>query len=145
MNAGRLEQLGTPLDLYEHPVNPFVASFVGRINRLPGIAAGTRVKVGRHELQLTRAQSGPIEVMVRPHRIRLGAARPDPDQQTNQVEGVIRRTTYVGDLIQYDVDVEGLTWSVEQPTTAARTPDAVGTAVNLVWRVEDTLAFNKPA
>jgi putative spermidine/putrescine transport system ATP-binding protein len=145
MNAGRLEQLGTPLDLYEHPVNPFVASFVGRINRLPGIAAGTRVKVGRHELQLTRAQNGPIEVMVRPHRIRLGAARPDPDQQTNQVEGVIRRTTYVGDLIQYDVDVEGMTWSVEQPTTAARTPDAVGTAVNLVWRVEDTLAFNKPA
>jgi len=61
MNAGRLEQLGTPLELYEHPVNPFVASFVGRINRVPGTASGTKARVGRYELQLTRPLNGPVD------------------------------------------------------------------------------------
>jgi putative spermidine/putrescine transport system ATP-binding protein len=145
MNAGRLEQLGTPLDLYEHPANPFVASFVGRINRLPGTASGVKAKVGRHELQLTRPMNGPVEVMVRPHRIRLDTAGSDFDPPLNRVEGIIRRTTYVGDLIQYDVDVEGMIWSVEQPTTAARSPNAIGTTVSLLWRIEDTLAFPKAA
>ncbi|WP_342361061.1 ABC transporter ATP-binding protein [Terrarubrum flagellatum] len=143
MNAGRLEQLGAPVDLYERPANPFVASFVGRINRLPGVASGLSAKVGAHELRLTSALNGDVEVMVRPHRIAIG--RTGEGGGFNQAPGVISRVTYVGDLIQYDVDVDGLTWSVEQPTTAARAPDAPGSRVDLSWRIEDTLAFPRQA
>ncbi|WP_309083084.1 ABC transporter ATP-binding protein [Chelativorans sp.] len=141
MNAGRLEQLGTPTELYERPANPFVASFVGRINRLPAMAMGTKAKVGERELRLTQPMEGNIEVMVRPHRIQLEPAGSAATESTNRVQGEIRRTTYVGDLIQYVVHVDGLNWSVEQPTSASATLSPIGAKVDLSWRVEDTLAF----
>jgi iron(III) transport system ATP-binding protein len=47
MNRGELEQVGTPRDIYEQPASPFVADFVGRINVLDAVAAGTgRVPLG---------------------------------------------------------------------------------------------------
>ncbi|WP_293861991.1 ABC transporter ATP-binding protein [uncultured Alsobacter sp.] len=140
LNAGRLEQFGSPIELYEHPANPFVASFVGRVNRLPGTAAGTTVKVGAHDVILPKPMTGAVEVMVRPHRIALGGPS-DTAPGANRVTGTISQVAYAGDLVQYGIDVGGTRWFVEQQTTAARPPEVPGTPVSLSWRVEDTLAF----
>ena len=139
MNHGHLEQVGTPVDLYEHPANPFVASFVGRINRLPGVASGTSAQIGGYPITLPAPHQGDVDVMVRPHRIGIGPG--SQGDGFNRVSGVVRRVTYVGDLVQYEIDVAGLSLSVEQPTVTATAPFLPGTQADLSWRVDDTLAF----
>ena len=75
MREGRIVQSGTPTDLYLHPVDRFVATFLGEVNRLP-----TRVSGGRAETPVGGiaapgfAEGAPVEVLVRPEGLRLDAA-----------------------------------------------------------------------
>ncbi|MBI3512769.1 MAG: ABC transporter ATP-binding protein, partial [Proteobacteria bacterium] len=79
MAAGRIAQIGTPLELYERPASPFVGEFIGRINRLEGrvaaladglatiaLAAGGAVRA-----PASLAQGAAALVMMRPHRLAL--------------------------------------------------------------------------
>ncbi len=75
INAGRLEQTGSPDDLYEHPVNLFVATFVGRANVFRGPAARALGGTGNGVL------------VVRPERLRFGATG---------LSGVVRERRYTG-------------------------------------------------
>ena len=75
LNQGRLEQTGAPDDLYEHPVNLFVATFVGRANVFRGKAAQALGANGKGVL------------VVRPERLRFGAAG---------LPGVVRERRYIG-------------------------------------------------
>ena len=81
MNAGRIEQVGTPAEVYGRPATPFVAEFIGRMNFLPGerIAPG-RVRFGSRELRcdadVGRA-SGAVTVAIRPEDIAIRDLAPD--------------------------------------------------------------------
>jgi iron(III) transport system ATP-binding protein len=88
MNEGRIEQLGTPADLYLAPATRFVATFLGEVNRLPArlragrvetpigdIALGNRLPAG----ELPREEGAPVEVLLRPEGLRvLGAPSLEP-------------------------------------------------------------------
>ncbi|MBY0362577.1 MAG: ABC transporter ATP-binding protein [Phreatobacter sp.] len=140
MNKGRIEQTGTPEDLYERPRTAFVAAFVGRTNRFPGTGAGEVVHVGGVTMRCARPVSGPVEVMIRPHRIHLdgsGERRADD----NHASGTIIRTTYAGNVVQYDVQAGDTVFNVEQSTDATGALVSVGTAVTLSWSVANTLVF----
>jgi len=84
MDHGRLQQVGTPLQVYNHPVNTFVARFLGSpgMNLLPGIArqVGSAVQVDLGPLGLTPPLPGPAQGPVtygfRPEEITLDAASP---------------------------------------------------------------------
>jgi putative spermidine/putrescine transport system ATP-binding protein len=148
LNGGALEQMGTPQDLYERPATPFVANFVGRTNQLAVTAVRGEVALGAARLHLAGGQSGPVDLMVRPHRIRLVPGLPMEGcgaPSDHVVGGTVRRVTYAGDLLQYEVDVGSHTVLVEWST---RADDAIldqGAPVTLAWRAEDTLVFAKPA
>ncbi len=91
MSAGRIEQIGTPEDLYLRPATPGVAAFVGISSIVPGIVSGRTVEVWGTELPLQgEAPDGHGEVFLRPENVRLvGAGEPG-------VDAVVQESTFLG-------------------------------------------------
>jgi spermidine/putrescine transport system ATP-binding protein len=103
MNGGRIEQLGEPAELYEHPRTPFVANFLGVSNLLPGVVAGPdSVKLESGEV-LRVAQgslnghTGEVSVGIRPEKLHIGGTG------VNRLAGEIVERAYVGVSTQYVV------------------------------------------
>jgi putative spermidine/putrescine transport system ATP-binding protein len=151
LNGGRLEQFGTPEDLYERPASPFVASFVGRINRLSGHSSGGTIDIGGMSLTGPGRHSGPVEIMVRPHRVMMQQRPPHgqnaalSDGSVNRLSGTVGHTHYSGDLIQYEVETVGQTFMVERATTSREPFLERGSEVDVSWKVEDTFVFEAKA
>jgi spermidine/putrescine transport system ATP-binding protein len=104
MNKGRIEQLGPPDELYEHPETAFVAGFLGVSNLLAGTASGpgqitldggTAVSVSPEALD---GRTGRVAVGIRPEKIRIGTGA------TNALHGKVFERAYVGVATQYVVD-----------------------------------------
>ncbi|MFD1721367.1 ABC transporter ATP-binding protein [Amnibacterium endophyticum] len=75
MHAGRIEQIGTPEDLYLRPATEFVAGFVGQSNRVEGVLADGRVRVAGQDVPAlpSAVPDGPVLAFVRPEDVRLVA------------------------------------------------------------------------
>jgi putative spermidine/putrescine transport system ATP-binding protein len=139
MNRGRLEQVDTPTELYEQPSTDFVAGFVGRMNRIRAEARDGNAEFAGQRLPVPAGLDGPVNIMIRPHRIAIGAFA--SGETRHQVAGTIARAIFVGDILQYDVDVAGQTVSVELSTRGNESLLAPGTAVSLSWLPHDVYAF----
>jgi spermidine/putrescine transport system ATP-binding protein len=104
MHGGKIEQLGTPNELYERPTTAFVAGFLGVSNLLHGTISGpTSVRLGKgEEVAVSRealaGRTGDVAVGIRPEKLRLGSAG------TNSFTGRVRETAYVGVSTQYIVE-----------------------------------------
>jgi iron(III) transport system ATP-binding protein len=85
LRGGRLEQVGTPADLYLRPASRFVATFLGEVNRLPGRLTGNGVETAIGWLPAGPAGTGgegmPVEVLLRPEGLRV-----DPSGAGAEVE-----------------------------------------------------------
>jgi putative spermidine/putrescine transport system ATP-binding protein len=91
MNAGRIEQIGTPEDLYLRPATANVAVFVGVSSLVPGVVRGPVVSVWGQDLPLQApAADGDVQVFLRPENVRLRAAT-EPG-----VEAVVQESTFLG-------------------------------------------------
>lgn len=152
MRHGRIDQLGGPEDVYEHPATEFVAGFLGASNLLDGEVAslnGTaRIRLRTGETiaaEDTSADAGSVvKVGVRPEKITIvPAERSDaerPDAGRNHVDGIVRMATYIGVNYQYKVDGPGgteLTVFVQNQGAAGSHP-TVGQPVRLEWLPEHT-------
>ncbi|MFG6447841.1 sulfate/molybdate ABC transporter ATP-binding protein [Roseateles sp. BYS180W] len=71
MDHGRVEQVGTPKEVYEHPATPFVYGFLGAVNRFEGHAEGKLLHVGEQTLTVASAGSlsGRVQAYARPHEL----------------------------------------------------------------------------
>ncbi|MET7708181.1 ABC transporter ATP-binding protein [Micromonospora sp. NPDC005413] len=110
MNAGRIEQLGAPADIYEFPATAFVANFLGQSNLLAGEAAGTgggEVAVTAHGARFSvpagraRADQGPVHLGVRPEKLHLVGSADQVPAGHQHVTGVVTDASYVGVSTQY--------------------------------------------
>ena len=103
MNGGRIEQLGEPAELYEHPRTPFVANFLGVSNLLPGVVDGPdRVRLESGDsLHVAsgslNGRTGPVSVGIRPEKLHIGG------NGVNRLAGEIVERAYVGVSTQYVV------------------------------------------
>jgi putative spermidine/putrescine transport system ATP-binding protein len=94
MRDGRIDQVGTPEELYLRPATPFVADFVGLSNRIPGLMTGGQLSVQQQPLPFVgeRQPDGPVMVRVRPEHLEF---HPDGFPATvvsSSFLGSIRRT-----------------------------------------------------
>ncbi len=110
MDAGRVQQIGTPVEIYERPANVFVAGFIGQANLWSCRVTGARA--GEVELDVlgARLRSVPgdthIEpgrdaaLMVRPERVRVAVERPGATGTVNAVEATVTDLTFQGPLVR---------------------------------------------
>jgi spermidine/putrescine transport system ATP-binding protein len=155
MNAGRIEQLGSPREVYEHPRTRFVAGFIGTSNLLNGtvrtIDGTTAVLETAPEENLVVADASRadasvgkmLDLTVRPEKIVLSIERPDPGRCA--LRGRVREVVYLGTSTQYAVTTSqgfDLLVFVQNASDAAdiarRDQD-----VWLSWRAEHSLALSE--
>ena len=141
-NGGRIEQVGTPLDLYERPANLFVAGFLGtpKMNFLPvemvsHDSAGARVRLpGGAVLQVDAAvppgAAGAFTLGVRPEHL-LPAAHGDGAGEEGAIAGTLNLVEYLGDVTLAYVQVPGADEMVAAKVAAGTALPAVGGRVLL--------------
>ena len=140
MNGGRIEQLGTPTELYEQPRTAFVAGFLGISNLLPGSVTGdaavrlddgTTVRVPPEALN---GRTGRVAVGVRPEKIRLGHA------EENRLTGRLLETAYVGVATQYVLDTKAGNVSVYVQNSEPGAPQAAPSEIS--WSPDSTFVVD---
>jgi iron(III) transport system ATP-binding protein len=109
LEHGRLAQVGAPEDLFRRPQSRFVAEFIGKTNIVEALAIGPdSVARGPFRLRVATKDLTPgavVLVSIRPHEIALTARVPEPPGE-NIFDAVIRRASYVGTAVDYQVAVE---------------------------------------
>jgi spermidine/putrescine ABC transporter ATP-binding subunit len=115
MNRGRVEQLGSPEELYDRPTTRFVADFIGTTNLLHGIVesvedsfalvrldSGERCRIGRQG----RASGQEVDISVRPEAIAIHADH-GSDGANRFLSATIQQSAYLGSAVQYIVRTTG--------------------------------------
>jgi iron(III) transport system ATP-binding protein len=149
-HEGTLQQYGRPQEIYERPANLFVADFMGIVNRLPGEIiepqdGQARVRVaGEHVLAAVtsmdlEAASRQVTVAVRPESVRIGAQ--PSDGPANTLEGRVVEMTFLGNILDYQVEIGGLVLRVQADRHVVH---EIGQRVQLSIPVEECVAMRTP-
>lgn len=139
---GAIRQVGTPAAIYDFPNSMDVAHFVGVTNFLPGTVSHVEnqlvefsspdIGVQRWPTGRDAPPEGPSVLCIRPHALHLAPIDTFRDARYLWLEGVIRNSEFLGEVVRYQVDVGALTLSVNQahftcsPVTPSGTPVLVG-------------------
>nr|WTB34002.1 ABC transporter ATP-binding protein [Streptomyces sp. NBC_00830] len=156
MNAGRVEQLGAPADLYENPKTTFVANFLGTSNLIEGEitesgtdilvgAGGTTLRLPAGRCSAPTARGGKILVGIRPEKISLASAGEADTIAAgrNRVTGRIVDSSFIGVSTQYVVESPaGKALQVYEQNVGHRAGLTRGAEVVLHWNPEHTFGLD---
>jgi spermidine/putrescine transport system ATP-binding protein len=155
MNHGRVMQVGTPQEIYDHPSNLFVADFIGTSNVLEGtvldaggdwvsvqLDLGVRVRV---PAGARKGWMGRVSVVVRPDRMSLSRV-PASTPETNTISGTVAKVSYLGVYLQVTVaTAQGRDLTIIEPLSSDRrervAPD-LGSAIHVTWPAALSLCFD---
>ena len=111
MSEGKIQQIGTPQDIYNEPVNAFVADFIGESNIVDGVMlADYKVKFGGQVfdcLDTGFAPNEPVDVVIRPEDVDI--VKPAP----GVLQGTVTSVTFMGVHNEAIVDIDGFKWMIQ--------------------------------
>ena len=137
MNQGRIQQIGTPEQVYNEPKNAFVAGFIGDSNIIDAVMACDRLV----ELCGTRFEcvdegfgtNKPVDVVIRPEDVEL------TDPAEAQLKGIVSHVIFKGMLYEMEVEAGGFTWLVQSTVMSP-----VGTEVGIRVKPFNIQVMHKP-
>jgi iron(III) transport system ATP-binding protein len=126
LDQGRIQQIGTPLDLYDRPANRFVATFLGTANLIEGqIAADGRfLDSGGFALAGVGGAPGPACISVRPQDVVVGAV-------DRGIPATVAEREFLGGFTRYRMQAGGHALIVDIPHRRGAATHAIGEAVGL--------------
>ena len=147
MNGGDIEQVGDPKEIYERPLTPFVADFVGSLNafdlRVDELADGLAVmRVSERERLVVPVGTGTktgdqLRVAVRPERVRIEPTNGRAPEGGSSIEGTVAELVYLGGLTQFHVETGAagrlVSHRMDDQVAASLEP---GKHVRLTWPAE---------
>jgi putative spermidine/putrescine transport system ATP-binding protein len=145
MSEGRIEQIGTPAEIYNTPATPFVASFVGTLNLIAAkvIDAGAgRVSVDGQEIRsskpISEARDGAtVTIAIRPESVELGEAG-----GTNRLNGPVEDVSFLGSIVRTRIGLsDGATLSLDTFNDPNLSPAAIGEVVTTSFPPEACLVI----
>ncbi len=156
MSAGRIEQLGTPRELYERPATRFVANFLGtsnlfsgRLERRDDAWALDGLRPGERVLALDsngRAAGEDVEIAVRPEKIALRPLDSPPPAAHCAVRGTVAEVVYLGTSTSYSVKTDGgaeVSVYQQNMASASGTEAAAGQVGWLSWLPEHSYVLSQ--
>lgn len=147
MNQGRVEQIGSPSEIYEQSENSFVAGFIGRTNILRGtVAAGegplATVKCGSIDVRVPRVmlgnRCGEVALTVRPEKIVVAPS----SQLANRFGATVTRRAYLGSLTQCVVMAGTVELLLQRQNAGATRDLAPGQSIEIGWDPFDCRIIN---
>jgi sulfate transport system ATP-binding protein len=99
MNKGRIEQIGGPADIYDHPATPFVFQFLGNANRLNGTVKSGEANIMGWSWPASDLPDGDTTAFLRPHDIDLASTRADAQKAR------LRHPVILGSLVRADLEL----------------------------------------
>ncbi|MCC6304803.1 MAG: ABC transporter ATP-binding protein [Rhodobacteraceae bacterium] len=149
-DRGRLQQVATPREIYDHPANEFVAGFVGENNILAGTVEGLegafcRVRLATGDAALARPAPGlragdPVALAVRPEKV---AFAPDDGAAVNRLPATVSETVYSGDMVRIRLTAADGSTLTRKAIAASQEEEALaaGAPREVRWRPEDCYVF----
>jgi putative spermidine/putrescine transport system ATP-binding protein len=143
MNEGRIEQIGSPFEIYNYPRTRFVASFVGTLNILEGLIvdpSGGRIAIDGQEIRAARglasaAAGDQRSVALRPEAIRINGDA----SGHNRISGTIEEVSFLGAVVRIRVRIAGNSVSLDTFNSPSAPPPKRGDQVTLSFAPEDVL------
>ena len=138
LDQGVIQQIGTPMELYDHPANRFIADFVGTINLVRGRVEqnGERAHfdsslLGRIDLPVAVNRTCEAEIAIRPHTLAVVSADHPGDTGRVWVEAVVAEREFLGEFVRYTVVVGDAALIADVPHFVGSASHAPGTRVRI--------------
>jgi iron(III) transport system ATP-binding protein len=124
MKEGGIQQVGSPIEIYERPTNEFIAGFVGFVNFLDGVVdmvdiglnkvtASTPIGIIQFAPERNINVGDKVKMVIRPETINISGS--EPIGMNNTFQGEVEIGMYVGSLAKYTVMIKGEKFIIDQP------------------------------